>query len=639
MGNQAAVILFLILLPAGAFTQYEYTIEPVPSVNTPHDDIMCGLMNGNPIYTSNDYQDLVNDFSWNEHFIFRLKTIERGKTFLELSNPKRMLPFPGVKSEGTGSFNSRDSVFYFSTSENYGLAKGNRLKIYSTRWNGIGWSRPVMIPFCSEMADYAHPHFNPEMNVLVFSSNRSGGMGGMDIWYSFLNGSEWTSPVNLGLLVNTPRHELFPTVFRGDIYFSSDGIVPSRGFELFRCEKRDQWKAALQLPEPLNSSGDDVMIYFLSEFRGYVSSRREGGKGGDDIYLFDREETNLPPNRCKAELELNGVLHAGAGVLVTNELGEIMLDDITDASGAVSLAPLKFGRRLRLAVTGITPSSYKDCILYIVDENGNRVRTLRLNEFGWVELELLPFDYTELALFPNSDASWLSVSLEGILIAGHNDEILQGEPITILDEKNNPVAVAYTRPGGAFSFDHLAPGLSYTFHLSEKSKASEVIVMDQGREITLPVLREEAIYRRLNAEDAIAIVSEKNETVFVSPSDLFVVNRIYYEYTKFDLSEIAEEQLAQLAWLLERNQGIAIEVNSHTDSRGTSSDNLKLSQLRAESAIRFLESKGVQRSRMTANGRGEEQLLNHCSDDVQCTEEEHAINRRTEIRFVKDEEP
>jgi len=626
--------ILLMLLSLSGWTQQVYTVTPVQGLNTTDDEILCGIFEGQPLFVRNDHQDLVNDYAWNTRKSFRLLVAQRGKSFLELGAPSRLLPFSGQRSEGTASFNPKDSCLYFSTSENYGRTTGNRLKIYRTKWDGKGWSSPEVLPFCEGPGDFAHPHFDPSLNVLVFSSNKPGGFGGMDIWYSYLTPQGWAVPVNPGLLVNTSGHEVFPTLFRGDLYFSSNGILPSRGYELFYCERKTQWKAAIQLPEPLNSAGDDMMICFLNEFRGFVSSNREGGAGGDDVYLFTREQFGLPPNTYSAELEVEGILYSGARVEVTNELKEVILDATTDNKGRISLQSLPFGQRLRLSVTGVNPLLYKECVLYLVDERGNRVRELRLNEYGWVELELLPLDYTEVELFPNTDKSWLSVTLDGRLQSPDPEGIREGEAITIVDDKQRPVAVAFAKKSGEFSFGSLTPDVSYTFRLAPASKAGQIVIMEKGQEIVLPVLREEAIYRRIADEEAIAIVNERDEVVYVAPDDLFVINRIYYGYASAEVTDEAKAQLDQLVWLMNRNLSLRIELNSHTDSRGSASANLNLSQQRAESAMTYLTSQGVNQSRISAHGRGETSLLNHCRDGAQCSEDEHAINRRTEIRFV-----
>jgi len=83
------------------------------------------------------------------------------------------------------------------------------------------------------------------------------------------------------------------------------------------------------------------------------------------------------------------------------------------------------------------------------------------------------------------------------------------------------------------------------------------------------------------------------------------------------------------------SKSVKIEINAHTDCRGTNEYNQKLSDRRAATAKNYLLKKGVSASRIITHGFGETKLLNNCSDGVDCTEEQHAVNRRVEIRIVK----
>jgi flagellar motor protein MotB len=79
---------------------------------------------------------------------------------------------------------------------------------------------------------------------------------------------------------------------------------------------------------------------------------------------------------------------------------------------------------------------------------------------------------------------------------------------------------------------------------------------------------------------------------------------------------------------------ITIELSSHTDCRASDEYNIDLSQKRAESAVRYLVLNGISSARMTARGYGETMLVNECADGVECTEEEHQMNRRTEFKVT-----
>jgi outer membrane protein OmpA-like peptidoglycan-associated protein len=83
------------------------------------------------------------------------------------------------------------------------------------------------------------------------------------------------------------------------------------------------------------------------------------------------------------------------------------------------------------------------------------------------------------------------------------------------------------------------------------------------------------------------------------------------------------------------NPSLKIELSSHTDSRGSNKYNMALSQRRAQSAVDYIVSRGVDSSRLKAQGYGETRLVNECADGVTCTEEQHQANRRTEIEILE----
>jgi len=86
--------------------------------------------------------------------------------------------------------------------------------------------------------------------------------------------------------------------------------------------------------------------------------------------------------------------------------------------------------------------------------------------------------------------------------------------------------------------------------------------------------------------------------------------------------------------VLANNPGAKMEIASHTDARGSKSSNKALSERRAQAVVAYLQSKGINSSRLVANGYGENRLKNRCSDGVTCTERQHASNRRTEFRLI-----
>jgi len=115
----------------------------------------------------------------------------------------------------------------------------------------------------------------------------------------------------------------------------------------------------------------------------------------------------------------------------------------------------------------------------------------------------------------------------------------------------------------------------------------------------------------------------------------FVMENIYYDFDKWDILPESEVELDKLVKIMKDNPSWEVELGSHTDSRGSDAYNEELSQKRSESAVNYIVSQGISRDRITAKGYGESQLVNKCDDGVQCTEEQHRKNRRTEFKILR----
>lgn len=131
---------------------------------------------------------------------------------------------------------------------------------------------------------------------------------------------------------------------------------------------------------------------------------------------------------------------------------------------------------------------------------------------------------------------------------------------------------------------------------------------------------------------------QKTEIPIVPGTDLAKVLNIpiiHFDFDKHNIRPDAEVELAKLIVVLEENPEIKINIRSHTDSRGSDTYNLALSQRRAKATYDYLTRKGIDHKRMTYEGLGEAELVNGCSDDINCTEAEHQVNRRSEFIVVE----
>jgi outer membrane protein OmpA-like peptidoglycan-associated protein/tetratricopeptide (TPR) repeat protein len=110
---------------------------------------------------------------------------------------------------------------------------------------------------------------------------------------------------------------------------------------------------------------------------------------------------------------------------------------------------------------------------------------------------------------------------------------------------------------------------------------------------------------------------------------------IYYDFNKFDIRSDAAEVLNQNIAILKANPGVVIKLTSHTDSRGSAAYNINLSRKRAQAAVDYLVKNGVPRKQIVAVvALGEKELVNSCADGVECSEEQHQLNRRTEFKVI-----
>lgn len=215
-------------------------------------------------------------------------------SFGSLSRPKSFASRINSKTnEGPACFGKNGRLMFLTRNVANKKTGETSVKIFmkyrtsdSTEWEGN-----EMLPFELEKYNYAHPALSPDGQRLYFASNLPGGFGGMDLYYSRRQADgSWGQPINLGARVNTKGNEVFPTIAAdGTLYFSSNGLFGAQGLDLFRIDVNSRTARALSLGAPFNSTEDDFGIMFMpnNPKKGFFSSNRVGGKGGDDIFEFE----------------------------------------------------------------------------------------------------------------------------------------------------------------------------------------------------------------------------------------------------------------------------------------------------------------------------------------------------------------
>jgi outer membrane protein OmpA-like peptidoglycan-associated protein len=237
----------------------------------------------------------------------------------------------------------------------------------------------------------------------------------------------------------------------------------------------------------------------------------------------------------------------------------------------------------------------------------------------------------------NQDESVLSVDIFGLVEV--EEEMEEGLKIYLEDSHGELIGISTTNDEGAFEFEGMKPEAQYTIR-SEVNDPNSVIriLADDGTVLQTirPGDENNFVYIRLGENDrVITITNELNEQVTVSENEQFNLPVIHFELDQAQLSKEGEQALDKVVLLLKKNPEISVDISGHTDSRGPANYNLKLSQERMDAVIVYLNNAGIAKSRLIGKGFGESQLKNGCKDGVDCSEEEHALNRRTEIRVYK----
>lgn len=116
------------------------------------------------------------------------------------------------------------------------------------------------------------------------------------------------------------------------------------------------------------------------------------------------------------------------------------------------------------------------------------------------------------------------------------------------------------------------------------------------------------------------------------PEEQIVLNDIYFEYNKSNITKEGAFELDKVVETMKKFPDLVIMVKSHTDSRGSDQYNMNLSNRRAKSTVQYVISRGISKDRISGQGYGESEPKVQCTE---CTEEQHAQNRRSEFLVVK----
>ncbi|RBL90390.1 OmpA family protein [Chitinophaga flava] len=287
-------------------------LKPVKELNTPGSDVVSGVVKKGLLLMSNGYRSMAltsgsqakppidkrTEQPYYKAYVYQQYAGDNSNAYLEELVPSLLGKYD--YNIGPVCLNSTEDTLYATINiqgkevpyTGKGLVNGVRqLQIYQSVKKNGKWETPVLLPGINvEGYSSSHAVLSSGGDILYFVSDRPGGQGQTDIWYSEKQADgTWGMPVNCGNQINTVAAETFPTVNEeGILYFSSRGHAGMGGYDIYRVRgAKSAWEAPENMKLPFNSGADDLgLILKRNGYEGYLASNRQGGLGRDDVYYF-----------------------------------------------------------------------------------------------------------------------------------------------------------------------------------------------------------------------------------------------------------------------------------------------------------------------------------------------------------------
>ena len=319
-----------------------FTLSSCKTIETCPDNLAFGNAGSALNFINDDYKTVVY-----QDYLFFASTNERKSKQEEFYRSKinkgifqipvlySALPYKNFIDYSSPSFFREDNIKKVVFSGISPKDKTGNHDIFISEFKSGQWSKPHKLDSNINTKYYeSSPSISSDGKVLVFVSDRPGGIGETDIYVTYLSKKgTWGKAKNLGDKINTPQKEITPFIDdKGNLYYSSLGFSESQGMDIIRVrkEKSNEWIKPQLLNFPINTDANEISPTIWNN-QIILSSDRQGGCGGFDIYKFDlcgtvglnltikSEDRNIPLDGkvliVKSELDSMNFAIGGNGVL------------------------------------------------------------------------------------------------------------------------------------------------------------------------------------------------------------------------------------------------------------------------------------------------------------------------------------
>jgi len=443
-----------------------------------------------------------------------------------------------------------------------------------------------------ENANDGTPAFTKDGGTVVFARGNTGKSKDpspdVDLYMSKKTGNTWSEPERLSIS-DSIAWDGSPS-FSADertLYFSSNRRGGKGGVDLYRVpiDNSGRFGRPINLGSTINTPGDELFPYVSANGKLYFSSDGHPSIGGLDLFVASRNENEIL------------VEHLGVPI---NSIGDDFAISFSDSTQGY--------------ISSNRPGGKGDDDIYFFKSTGSEDR-------------------------------WWTTAPPPVIDTLNKKIVNYFVQVKVVDPSGNPidsVKINVRKNGQTLSNEKTnKKGFIELIDLAEndelvfKCDKEDFITVRSSFSMEGKTIPESLLKKEMTDTTFQVIITMDRPEIGKEISKLYEINSIYYDLDKADIRTDAAEELDKIVQFLTDNTQMNLELGAHTDARASTGYNLKLSQRRAESAVNYIIRRGIAKDRIKPKGYGEGQLINECSDGVECPEEMHQQNRRTEFKIIK----